>query len=217
MSWSWGPANSRTVRVLLYAKYGISRGGVFLLLVGGSYLLIKRLLSGELNPRFLLLFLIVGWFLAYVGLIHWAGRTTLRQTRLFAEFYRVSRPRWYALATLLGAGAHYLLFAYSPTVWALAFLCSVPVLIIGSKFFSSEGKLDWNTQTLTYQGEEIDLELVTETRRVTIGKRTIVWLSFPRGRVGVQTPRLLVLPTRLIDSVWMNKTTIRHVGQNSVS
>lgn len=198
----WGPANSRLVRVLLYAKYGVSRGGLFLLLVGGSYLLIRPLLSGNLNSRFLVVFLIVGWLLAYIGLIIWAGRTTLRQTRLFDEFYRVSRPQWYAIASLLGAGVHYLLFAYSPTVWAIAFLSSMPVLIIGAHFFSSEGELDPDTQTLTYQGEEIDLALVTGIRRVTLGRRTILWLSFIRGQVGMQTPRLLVLPTRLVDREW---------------
>lgn len=202
MSWSWGPANSRIVRVLLYAKYGVFRGGAFLLLVGGSYLLTQRLFSGDSNPRSLLLLLIVGWFLAYIGVINWAGRTTLRQTRLYDEFYRVSHPRWYATGTLFGAGSHYLLFTYSPTVWAIAFLSSVPVLIIGSHLFSSEGEFDWKTQTLTYQGEEIDLALVTGIRRVTVGKRTILWLSFTRGRVGMQTPRLLVLPTRLVNSAW---------------
>lgn len=201
-SWSWGPANSRTVRVLLYAQYGVSRGVGFLLLIGVSYLFLQQLSADNLNPRFLTVILIVGWSLAYIGVLHLAGQTTLRQTRLFDEFYQVRRPLWYAIATLLGAGVHYLLFAYSPTVWALLFLSSVPVLLIGSKLLSSAGEIDEETRTITYQGNEVDLEMVSGIHRFTIGNRTILWLSYTRDGVGIQSPRLLILPTQLIDNTW---------------
>ena len=112
------------------------------------------------------------------------------------------RPLWYAIATLFGAGLHYLLFEYSPTVWALLFLSSVPVFLIGSKLLSSEGEIDEETRTLTYQGNEVDLKLITDIHRFTIGNRTILWLSYTGDRVGIETPRLLVVPTQLIDSAW---------------
>lgn len=202
LSWSWGPANSWVVRILLYAQYGVFGGLVFPLLVGVSYLLVHTLLSGDLNSQFFLVLLIAGWFLVWIGIIERAGRTTLRQTRLFDEFYRVSRPRWYAIVTLLGAGVHYLLFTYSLTAWAFVFFLSVPVLPIGSQLLSSEGKLDCNTRTLTYRGNDIDLELITDIRRVTIDDRTILWLSFVRGRASISTPQLLVLPTQLVEDAW---------------
>ncbi|PSP55027.1 hypothetical protein BRC82_07430 [Halobacteriales archaeon QS_1_67_19] len=180
----------------------MSRGMGFLLLIAVSYLLTQQLSADSINPRFLTVLLIVGWSLAYIGVLHLAGRTTLRQIRLLDEFYQVRRPLWYAIATLLGAGLHYLLFTYSPTVWALLFLSSVPVLLIGSKLLSSEGKIDEETRTLTYQGNEVDLELVTDVRRFTVGNRTFLWLSYTRDGVGIQSPRLLVLPTQLVDSAW---------------
>ena len=202
LSWSRGPANSRGVRVLLYAQYGVFGGLIFLLLVGVSYLLVHTLLSGDSNSQFFFILLIVGWFLAWTGIIERASRTTLRQTRLFDGFYRVSRPRWYAVVTLLGAGIHYLLFMYSLTVWAFVFFLSVPVLSIGSQLLSSEGELNRDTRTLTYRGNDIDFELITDIRRATIGDRTILWLSFVRGRANISTPQLLVLPTQLVEDAW---------------
>lgn len=201
-SWSWGPANSRAVRLLLYGQYGIFGGLLFLLLLGFAYLLVRNVLSRELSLLLVLGLFTVNWFAARTAIIERAGLTTLRQTRLYDEFFQVAHQRWYATATLLCAGAHYLLFTYSPIVWALGFSVSVPVALIGPQFLSSEGELDRDAQTLTYQSRDVDLRLVTDVRRFTMGERTVLWLSFTHGRVGVMAPRLLVLPTRLVDNAW---------------
>lgn len=200
-TWSWGPADSRTIRALLYSQYGFFGGLAFLILAGVGYRLLRSVGSGEPNLVVLLGVLIVGWFLARTAAVEWAGRSTLRETRPFGEFYRVSRARWDATAAVLGAVVHYLLFAYSPTAWALGFLLGVPAALVGARFLSSEGELDRDARTLTYQGTDVDLNAVAAVRRFTVGERTILWLSFVRSRGDVSTPRLLVVPTRLADAV----------------
>lgn len=199
LSWAWWPANSRLVRILLYINTGVVGGLVLAILVGLIVLGGWVVWAGELELALLaLVFFAIIFYIARGVAFEWAGRQTLADTPFYSEFYRVERRRWHALAALLGAGAHLLVYVVSPTAWFLGFIATL-VGSIASLQLGSKGDLDPATPSLTYNGRDLDLRSVQPIRRLSLGPWTGVWLSPPRTRSRHRTPRLLSLPTPIAD------------------
>lgn len=213
LTWSWGPADSRLVRVLLYVPPGLI-GGLALVALGrivAVWLAAGWLAVGGVEPTrtevttllvILVVFLVAAvLYFGQMVLVERGTRRTLTDTRVFGEFYRMERLHWHVLAALIGAGLYLVVAATVPGAWPVVFVGGLAVSLIGVHLLGSAGELDPSSRTLTYDDHEIDLASVTAVRRLSLGERAVVWLSSPRERTSIRTPGLLVLPTRVADEL----------------
>lgn len=203
LSWSWRPADSRLVRLLLYIPHGLLGGLFVLMLVPLSLSLVQSLRAGEIRAVLIVVLVLAGWLIAQTILLGWSGRVSLRRDGLFSEFYRASRLRWHAVAALVGAAVQLLVFHFSPAVWAIGMLSTLGVSLSAAMVLSSAGELYPDGETLMYRDREIDLDSFADARRLSVGRRTFVWSSSSQSQeqAGGAPPRLLAVPTRLLTEI----------------
>lgn len=202
LSWSFGPVESRLVRILLYLLFGLFAApfvffGVVLIAVGAA----SR--TGTSHRE--LLFLLIAVLLAIV-----LGRTLLIFRSIASvewklrEFLQVGQLRWFVAATIfdlfiLGIIALWIQggSVSLTTVWAV-----LVVLLIGFvHLLGSKGKFNPETLTLSYGGRgEVDLDHVANMKRMVLGNRSFLWLSF-KPAVSAPFKRLYIVPTDVAEQI----------------
>jgi hypothetical protein len=192
VSWQVGPANSRSVRVLLYLAYGAAGGvvafvGALLVLVVGSgvelvavLLVVAFIAAVRMRP-----------LLAMQGVEH-------ERDRVLVAFAEQRRPLPLVGASLVCGGLLVGAFRLG-AVGPLGYVLFGAACFVGAHLLSSKGALDPAAGTLTYRERTVSLDRVTGLRRLRLGPFTVGWLSYQRGRSTGTAPRLLVVPPRVAE------------------
>lgn len=207
LSWEFGPASSRLVRAFLYLFEGV---------FGGLTLYFGWLLAGA--DRWVLG--VVGALILVAGMVGWFHRDKLRSSfalaetdsRLWREWLAVRRWRWTVAVSLLAGVAF--VFGYSQYWWArsvLGFSYFIVFPFFGlAAFLSPRGAIDVETRTLAYtepgmltgreREREYDIDTVSGIRRLPLGGRTVLLLSFASHPTGGGRWRLILLPTDVAEA-----------------
>ena len=190
-AWRVGPAESRLVRILLYAATALMSAYPIVVMDVIN-------ITGQ-SPRSLLLVLLFSVLLIIV-----VGRTILAvQTAptywVLEDFIEVLQLRWLGVSTLIAVvglavvtepvGVHLAFFL----VW---FPCCGAVMLL-----SSRGAMDPEERILTHvtvRRYEIPWDSITAVKPLTAGRRTYLWLSF-QTTDGTPVDRLVMIPTDVFD------------------
>lgn len=194
-SWTIGPAESRSIRILLYLAIGLVPAYFILTIakiIGTGGLSFRIILVGGLLAVVLVLIVIRAAFAVHVSPTYW----------VFTEFYQVAHPVWISVVTLIAIAV---LTAFTKLVASIhiSFFLLWIACISGAILLSSRGTIDLKNQTLTYvtiRQYEIPLESVTNTKRFTVGRREYLWLSFCTAD-RTFADRLVVIPVRVFDQI----------------
>lgn len=204
MSWSCGPMNNVTPRLFLYLLVAVIFGwfsipGYILLhAVTLSFAQGNRILVGIIS--LVILVVIFVWVPRFP-----AFSQVFSQVRIFREFRKFSNRIKLLASAGIGAGILNLIFLYAPpiigkVVWALWLGVGVFMTLMGAYTFSSEGKLDRGSRTLTYRHRTMDLDTITGVKHFTLGNQTILWFSFTSTNDSSDAPRWVILPTDIADA-----------------
>lgn len=219
LSWSYGPANSRLVRILFYLAEGILWG-----LVAVQVLTLVWLAVGTdpwlLGTLTVFLLLAVRWASFFATVSERSGRYAHRD---FREWVTVRR--WplvfvssvlFAGVLLAGALGYWWWFVpdveiewwwrYSSgdrAVFFAGLFVGITLLVL-ARSLSSSGEVDPETATLSYRERDaIDLASLSDVKRFTVGEWTVLWLRFEPGvreRTAVQG--LYAIPTDVVERAW---------------
>lgn len=203
-AWSAGPADSRTVRVLLYLAEGLAGGGVISLAISMAILAFGAG-PGTLGIFVLFLVLATRWAAFY----RYRSRGETRWE--FQEWTRVRRWPWTVpLAGLLGGGL--LSLQLRSPGWVVVSNLGINQFLLFSGFccaivalrLSSKGEVDPGTLTLSYgERREVDLRFLSDVKRFSVGGVTVLWLSAPRGYEDRRKLQgLYVIPAETLEQVW---------------
>jgi hypothetical protein len=211
VSWSLGPVESRLVRILLYLLFGLFVApfvffGVVLFAAGAPS-------RAETSVGELLLLLIAVLLAIALGRTILIFRSMARFEWKLREFLQVGQLRWFVAATIFDLFILWLIALWVQdmsipltSIWAV-----LVFLLIGfAHLLSSKGQFDPVTSTLSYhKQDEANLDHVVDMKRVIIGKRNFIWLSFGSD-VTAPFKRLYMVPTDVAeqaDSLVERETT----------
>lgn len=203
-AWSAGPADSRTVRVLLYLAEGLAGGG-FVSLATSMAILAVGAGPGTLGIFVLFLVLVTRWAAFFPYRSRGETRWELQ------EWIRVRRWPWTVLlAGLIGGGL--LSLQLRSMVWVVGSNLGINQFLLFSGFFcaivalrlSSKGDVDPGALTLSYsERRQVDLRFLSDVKRFSVGGSTVLWLSAPRGYEDRRELQgLYVIPSDTLERVW---------------
>lgn len=215
LSWSFGPATSRPIRVLLYLATSLVLGAAVYVFGETSLFVMSTVAApGPVDPGFVGLFVIFFLLTArWVVVLPLFFRDAEEQPSSFLrdEWRATVRWRWVGVgvalvAAVLGA-IHYWLWGTdwllaSPNLLAWGALGLGLTVLMVARLLSSTGRVDLQRLALHYNDRRrVDLSSLVGARRVVVGDRTYLWVTFESG-VRAWLPRLYLLSTDVADRVW---------------
>lgn len=192
LSWSVGPATSLPLRVCWYAGLAVWGGFALLALGIGVAVAAGGLVAGDPRPAlFVGLLLLVGGPLSVLYL--WPMLADPAQRPAFLD-----PPAWLDYRVALVTSAAFALgIALVPVLGTVLFVGGLAAGFTVA-LLRSEGAIDPDGGTLTVHGRTADFADLTGVSRADLGRLTVLWLRYARGR-GSAAPRLIVLPRRVAD------------------
>lgn len=217
LSWALGPEESRRTLGLLYVGFGAMFGFIL-------YFAVEALRLG-LPPISLIVLLhgagFVGFFLLFYALI---GRLERLEKYIYPSgrwfllsFSRVSQFHWFLVVSVIefvGLSAFGLwlgrdVYILGENVVVLLFAILALGGFGGAILLSSRGKFDvdnltleYNTPLSTIEWITVDLETLAGVKRLNVGKRTYLWLSFEKETDHPFFRGPYMIPTETIEQMW---------------
>lgn len=209
LTWEWNPSQSQVVRTLLYLAEGILYGVFLSATVLLTRQLIPGLLGGEFLP-YLLLIIILIFAARFALLVRVAARSEpTPKTRVVHEWRDVRRwPLTAAVSIAVGlplvaAGSFYWEWYEAGTkvrrIGAISMLVGITFYWL-AHFLSSSGKFDPERMTLSYNTDKINLRFLTSVKRITVGERAFLWMTFKQGYAS-DIQRLYTVPIEIANQV----------------
>ncbi|WP_435174775.1 hypothetical protein [Halorussus sp. AFM4] len=201
VQWSHTVAESRLLRALAGASLGVIAATTLGAAVAAVAFTAGAFLSGRYGIAVALLFALA---LAAARVApHAAAFRSARSDRLALahEAFRDSRYRGLAAATAFGAGVIWLGLRLGGVGFFLVVFGTIALPMVAVSVLSSEGDFDPAVGTLTYCGTDVDLAGLDGVRRFGVGGLAFYRLSFVAGAATHRTPRLLVVPAAVDDSL----------------
>lgn len=216
LSWKLGPADSRSVRILLYLAEGWLGGALLFIAVDFGRDLLSDALEGHLwllgvAGVFALLLVRWVWFLLWQrGTIRREGDPRLWTTKEWLEVQRW--PLVVAAVVLVGGG----LVAASSSVsgwndanrplWSGAMGVALACALLAG-LLCSKGEIDPESLTLTAfrygEWRELDLRTLTVAKPIRVGPHALVWLSVSPGvEKRTASQGFYSIPTDVLDRTW---------------
>jgi len=192
IEWTYTPRTSRLLYVLAYVPI-VVWGGLVLLVVGFiSGLAIDALVTGDVGQ----LVVVVGVVLAGLFLtVRGPGAIWLlpdERERFVRELDVPLGRRRLLVVSVIGAVALLAAATVEVRLAAGIFLGGMGTSVVVAAL-RSEGAIDPESLTLTYDTREVPLAALKSVRAVTLGSIVVCWLSFARGSA-VRAPRLVAFP-----------------------
>ncbi|AUV80425.1 hypothetical protein C2R22_01095 [Salinigranum rubrum] len=198
--WRFGPATTRSLRLLVYAAVGLTAGPVLGLLALVGATLVR---SGVDVALFALVLALV------VGLGVGSGRAVFALGSAPPEVHEMVRAlsRWGVAGGVL-FGASLALVGLRWTEFGLELLVGSVVagfaaLVVGAGL-QSEGVVDREGGTLEYGGHTVPLDAVRRVHARGVGPFVLAFLAYHAGHVGASTPRFAVLSSEAVTAVRAN-------------
>lgn len=210
LSWNWSPAESRSVRVLIYLAVSLPVGTLLAILA-----LLGPGLVAAVAGSFELWFLgVLAVFAVVAAPRLWAivrgHRVRKERSRLAREWAAVGIWRWGFVAGLLFGGllvgvetAFGVGLVERPRAFVFGALLAAMSLVVTVRFLGSLGEIDPANLTLSYgDRDDIDLRYLTDVKRLTLGRYTVLWLRFAPGVDDRRAQDLYAMPTGVAERAW---------------
>ncbi|WP_435365605.1 hypothetical protein [Haloarchaeobius sp. DYHT-AS-18] len=183
-SWTVGPEDSRTVRLVSYLGAGVLGG---MALFAGWILLV--LVSDSLNSPLLL----VG-VLALLSLFVFRAVTLWPALRPIRDEWGFVDSKVLALASVVGLGIVLVSFRLGGVAGFLLVSGSIFVPVVTYNVLTAEGELNTDSLRLTYDEHHVDLATLAGVTTHQLGDLTLLRPSYAPGASDLDTPRLFVVP-----------------------
>ncbi|WP_158056298.1 hypothetical protein [Halorussus halophilus] len=201
VEWTHTVATSRFLRGLTALSLGIFGGGALAVGGGAVFLTAKLLLAGQYTVALAILLALV-FAAARFAPQHLAlHRSWLSKSNPFYEGTKKLGWRGFVVASLFGLGVLWVGLQFGGVgFFVVVFgILAVPIVIVSA--LTSEGELDAESHALTYCGTDVDLSALDSFRRVGLGTLVVYQLSFVSGAMSARTPRFLVVPATVDESI----------------